>query len=84
VTGRRNLVNHLYTMLALDIARDRTRDAEMDRRAALATAGLPSRPGIIRRGLANGLALVSRSSATAVRRLDDCVADDLSQALATK
>ena len=43
---------------------------------------MPDRPGVVRRGLANGLALVSRGSAAAVRRLDDCVADDLTEALA--
>lgn len=76
-------MNHFYTMVALDIARDRTREADMSRRAALARAGLDARPGIVRRGLANGLALVSRGSAATVRRLDDRVADDLNRALAT-
>ena len=57
-------------------------DAARDRRALQAAAGLPYRPNLLVRGLANGLALVSRSSTAAVRRLDDCVADDLNQALA--
>lgn len=77
-------MNHYFTMVALDIARDRTREADMSRRAALARAGQESRPGIIRRGLANGFALVSRGSAATVRRLDEHAADDLSRALATK
>ena len=73
---------HYYAYLALDIARDRERDAARERRAALAGIDYRWRPNVVRRGLANGLALVSRSSAAAVRRLDDCVADDLKQALA--
>jgi hypothetical protein len=76
-------MNHFYTMVALDIARDRTRDAEMSRRASLAAAAGPGRPGIIRRGLANGFALISRGSAATVRRLDDHTADDLRRTLAT-
>lgn len=75
-------MNHYYTFLALDLARDRGLDAARDRRALEAAAGTPSRPNILVRGLANGLALVSRASTAAVRRLDDCVADDLHQALA--
>lgn len=74
-------MNHYYTFLALDLARDRALDAARDRRALEAAAGLPSRPNLLVRGLANGLALVSRGSTAAVRRLDDCVADDLNQAL---
>lgn len=72
-------MNHYYTLLALDIARDRELEAAEYRRAVIAAGG-PARPGVVRRGLANGLALVSRSSAAAVRRLDACVADDLTQA----
>lgn len=75
-------MNHYYTFLALDLARDRALDAARDRRALEAAAGLPSRPNLLVRGLANGLALVSRGSTAAVRRLDECVADDLNQALA--
>ncbi len=76
-------MNHIYTMVALDIARDRTREADMSRRAALAREMNGSRPGIIRRGLASGFALVSRGSAATVRRLDEHAADDLNRALAT-
>lgn len=75
-------MNHYYTYLALDLARDRALQAARDRRALEAAAGLPSRPNLLVRGLANGLALVSRGSTAAVRRLDECVADDLIQALA--
>jgi hypothetical protein len=73
----------LYTFVALDIARERAQEAEQAHRAAMAAAQLPARPNVVGRGLANGLAKVSRSSAAAVRRLDDCVADDLSQAFAS-
>ena len=76
-------MNQLYTIIALDLARDRVRDAEMERRASLARAGRPARPGFGRRVLANGLALVSRGSTAAVRRRDRRVADDLGRALAT-
>lgn len=74
-------MNHYYTLLALDIARDRQLEADEYRRAVIAAGGL-ARPGFVRRGLANALALVSRGSAAAVRRLDSCVADDLTQAIA--
>jgi hypothetical protein len=75
-------MNQLYTMIALDLARERVRDAEMERRASLARAGRPARPGLVRRGLATGFALVSRGSTAAARRLDRRVADDLGRALA--
>ena len=75
-------MNQLYTIIALDLARDRVRDAEMERRAGLARAGRPAHPGFARRVLANALALVSRGSAAAVRRLDRRVADDLGRVLA--
>ena len=75
-------MHSMYTLLALDLARERANEAEMQRRASLLRAGLPDRPGFVRRGLANGFALVTRSSAAAVRRLDECVADDLTEALA--
>ena len=75
-------MNHYYTFLAIDLARDRALDAARDRRAREASAGRPPRPRLLVRGLAHGLALVSRGSTAAVRRLDECVADDLNQALA--
>lgn len=74
-------MNHLYTIIALDVARERSLEADMARRALLAQSGT-RRPGIVRRGLAHGFALVSRGSAGAARRLDGYVADDRSQALA--
>ena len=75
-------MNHYYTFLALDIARERERDAALQRRAELAGRDRIQRPSVVRRGLAHALALVSRGSTAAVRRLDDCVAEDLNQALA--
>jgi hypothetical protein len=75
-------MNNFYTLLALDLAQQRTVEAEQTRRAALARAGIPTRSGFARRGLATGFALVSRGSAAAVRRLDSCMADDLTEALA--
>ena len=36
----------------------------------------------VRRHIAQGLALASRATATVVRRLDECVADDLGRSLA--
>ena len=75
-------MNNYYTLLALDLAHDRAAAAADQRRADLIRAGEPVRPGLVRRALANGFALVTRGSAAAVRRLDACVADDLTEALA--
>ena len=73
-----------YTFLALDIARERAAEAAAHRRADEAGRSAPARPSIARRGLAHGLAAVSRSSAAVARRLDDCVADDLVRSLAAE
>ena len=73
---------HPWTLYALEIAHDRETEARRDRLAAQARAGQPARPSRIRRSAALGLAALSRGSAAAVRRLDDCVADDLGRALA--
>lgn len=75
-------MNHLYTVLALQIANDRSREAAEAYRAATFRANQPERPSAVRQGLAHGLAAVSRSSAILVRRLDECVADDLGRSLA--
>jgi len=61
-------MNHLYTFLALDLANERAREAAEFRRASSVTAD--GRPNIVRRGLAASLAVVSRASAGAARRLD--------------
>jgi hypothetical protein len=76
---------HPWTFYALEVARDREREARNHRLAIDAQAGATSsttRPSRLRRGTALVLAAVSRGSASAVRRLDDCVAEDLGRALA--
>jgi hypothetical protein len=75
-------MTHLYTYMALQLASDRAREAHAASRAARIASGLPARPSVMRHALANGLALGSPGSAAAVRRLDDCVADDLGRSLA--
>lgn len=73
---------HPIAFLALDIAADRTREMDHQRRVALVQAGLPVRPSWPRRALANAFAFVSRTSAGATDRLDSYVADDLRRTLA--
>ena len=70
---------HPWTLYALEVARDRTRDLEHHRLLADAQTERPSR---VRRPAALLLAALSRGSAAVVRRLDDCVADDLGRSLA--
>lgn len=76
---------HPWTMYALEIARDHEAEADNDRLVALARAGRPQTPRTarLRRPTALVLAAFSRGTAAAVRRLDDCVADDLGRALAS-
>jgi len=73
---------HPYALIALDLANERSRQADAHRLATLARAGAEERPSWPRRGLAHGFALVSRGSAAVTRRLDECVADDLGRSLA--
>lgn len=73
---------HPWTLYALEIAHDRAREASNDRLVAQLRAGEPARTSRIRRSAALGLAALSRGSAAAVRRLDECVAEDLGRALA--
>ena len=73
---------HPLTLYTLELARDREIEARNRRLVAEFKAGQPARPSRIRRSAALGLAALSRGSAAAVRRLDDCVADDLGRALA--
>ena len=75
---------HPWTMYALELAHDREREARHDRLVALAratSATRTERPSRLRRPAALALAAVSRGSALVVRRLDDCVADDLGRSL---
>ena len=73
---------HPWTLYALEVSRDR--DHEIRNRLLLEEApdDLTSRPSRLRRPVALVLAALSRGSAAAVRRLDDCIADDLGRSLA--
>ena len=66
------------------IQRDRERGYESEERRMLAEASALQTGGPRRSGAPWRLALaaLSRGSAAAVRRLDECVADDLGRALA--
>jgi hypothetical protein len=75
-------MNHLYTFLAIDLARERAREAAEARRATSLT-GSDDRPNVVRRGLASGLALVSRATADAAHRLDGVAVDDHDRTMAT-
>jgi hypothetical protein len=75
-------MHYYYAMRALELARERSAEAERARVRALFAAGQPERSSSVRRWLALGLAAVSRGSAAVVRRLDDCIADDLGRSLA--
>jgi hypothetical protein len=73
---------HPWTLYALEVARDREREARNRRLVNEAQAEQPSSTDRVRRSAALVLAAVSRRSAAAVRRLDDCVAEDLGRSLA--
>jgi hypothetical protein len=64
-------LNH-YAYLALDIARERTLEAENYHRYADAL-GRQAGPGLARRSLARAAAGLSRASASVARRLDSAV-----------
>jgi hypothetical protein len=74
--------DYFFGFLALDRARERAEEATRYHLALSASADQPSFSSRVRRSLAQGLAAVSRGSATVVRRLDSCVADDLGRTLA--
>ncbi len=57
-------MHYYYAVRALELAKERSAEAERARSAALFTAGQPARPSIIRMGLALGLAAVSRGRAS--------------------
>lgn len=67
--------------VALQLAQQRVREADNERLAALARAGRPASRRSIRRSAAVVLASISSVAASAVRRLDECVADDLAERL---
>ena len=74
---------HPWTLYALEVARDRERDAHRQRLLVDLEAGRPgNRRWSLRRPAARAFAGLSRTSAVVVRQLDDCVADDLGRSLA--
>jgi hypothetical protein len=70
------------TLYVRHAVRDRERQLEHGRLLAESRHDRAGRPSRARRSAALVLATVSRGSAAAVRRLDECVADDLSRSLA--
>lgn len=77
---------HPLTLYALEVSKDRDREIDADRLVAGQRRLLRDPDGGRRlTGLRHPVALVlaafSRGSAAAVRRLDECVADDLGRAL---
>jgi hypothetical protein len=72
---------HPWTLYALEVSRDREREIQSRLLLAQAPDDLTSHPSPLRRPVARVLAAVSRGSAAAVRRLDDCIADDLGRSL---
>lgn len=73
---------NFYSLIALDIARERSLEAERYWLAASLNHGVTARRSGVRRLVASGLAAISRGAAHAVRRLDSRVADDLGRTLA--
>jgi hypothetical protein len=55
-------------LIALDVARERTREADLDRLAHLANG---DRPGLTRRALARAATALSVGAASVARRLDE-------------
>ena len=74
---------HPWTLYALEVARDRQRDFYRHRLIADPIAPRSARWSRVRHPAAVVFAALSRGSAVAARRLDDCVADDLTRSLAT-
>ena len=74
--------SYLYAYLAMDMAQQRTREAEQRQLEHSLREGAPERSSGIRRLAARAMASVSLGSASITRKLDDCVADDLGRTLA--
>jgi hypothetical protein len=74
--------HYLYSFIALDIARQRSKEIEQRWLASTLAASAPSRAPRLRRLAARLLASISRGSAAIVRRLDSRIADDLGRTLA--
>lgn len=76
-------MNHyLYAYVAMDIAQQRTREAEQLRLEHALHEGAPERNNALRRVAARAMASVSLGSASIARKLDGHVADDLGRTLA--
>jgi len=80
---------HPWVIYANEISRDRERRlsqlASFDEERWLLAQSVPpsdARSWHIRRRVAQALAVASRTTATVVRQLDECVADDLGRSLA--
>ncbi|CAN5602727.1 hypothetical protein BH20CHL7_BH20CHL7_10010 [soil metagenome] len=73
---------HYYTYLALDLANERTREAELYRRRRMLT-DLPARPSVVRRVLADLLAAV-KAIVAGIRRPSGDRAEDLGEPLAAR
>jgi hypothetical protein len=80
---------HPWIIYANEVSGDRERRMkhlailDEERRALAASSPMPGpRSWHVRRSVALGLALTSRVTASAVRRFDECVADDLGRSLA--
>ena len=67
--------------VALDLAQDRVRETDNQRLASLARAARPASQRSIRRPIAVALASISSVAASAARRLDHGVAEDLDRRL---
>jgi hypothetical protein len=73
---------YLLSYFALDLARERTLEAEARWRERILAQGKPEQGPRVRRFAARMLAAVSLGSASVARKLDACVADDLGRSLA--
>ena len=80
---------HPWILYANEVNGDRERRMRQlaildEERRALAHSGAMAEPRSwhVRRSVARGLAVTSRATASVVRLLDDCVADDLGRSLA--
>jgi len=73
---------HPWTLYALEVSRDRQRELNEERLIAEASTPGSNRWSRLRHPAAVAFAALSRGSASAARRLDDCVADDLSRSFA--
>ena len=73
---------HPWTFHALQIANDRERHERERRYLYESPVPQADQSSRVRRSAALALATLSRGSAAAVRRQDDCVADELGRSLA--